>query len=343
MHTNTRGPSPPPQGCVGTFSGKKALFGRKQTYTHSGIECFTGSRLGKGRTGWKKSSIVPVSTVGFFSPHFEAIWPARAEVRGYKVTMGEKYLTMLTGWCDWRAAPLPSAVLQSLTARNCCGCHVSQASTESAAEGLDTLSFLSSIFRFDIQCFRLKSQQTGTADVQTDASWRRCSTASEISTLHSTHCYRTQPSETNRGTIVINIIQCPVPVLKTIVLQSERGDAFWWPGNTYTYNLVSNEVLMLKRLRWNRRGDGETHSKTDRRRNWKQPLIFCRFIMYADNKAPQSTHCLHFKNTSHRGCGEFKIQGRLLFSTRTAPRHKHNRLWSFTASAVPQKYQHCFC
>lgn len=87
---------------------KKTLFGCKQTYTHSGIECFTGKRLGKGRTRWKKSSIVPVSTVGFFSPHFEAIWPARAEVRGYKVTMGEKYLTTLTGWCDRRTAPLPS-------------------------------------------------------------------------------------------------------------------------------------------------------------------------------------------------------------------------------------------
>lgn len=39
----------------------------------------------------------------------------------------------------------------------------------------------------------------------------------------STSCYQMQSPEMNRGTIIIQIIQCPVPVLKAEVLQSE-GD-----------------------------------------------------------------------------------------------------------------------
>ena len=37
----------------------------------------------------------------------------------------------------------------------------------------------------------------------------------------------------NRGTVIIDIIQRPVPVLETKGVQSERGDEFWWPGNNH--------------------------------------------------------------------------------------------------------------
>lgn len=154
----------------------------------------------------------------------------------------------------------------------------------------------------------------------------------------------------NRGTIIINIIQCPVPVLKSIVLHSERGDEFWWPGNTNTYGLVSINivslssaglatVLMLKRLRWSIRGHPETQTKLNGGET-ENSLSFSHLLQaYHIYREQSSTAArrLHFKHTSHRHCGEFKIQGQLLFSsTRTAPLHKYNSLWSFTALAFTQ-------